>query len=99
MPTIDDMSVRSTLGFDDLVRGFGRDMKLNFAARGDVDVEKFLGDDAGAVESVVEPEVGGKRVMRYGGHDAVFEIVPGLEAEDADGFDADILVGGGVNDG
>ena len=36
MPTIDDMSVRSTLGFDDLVRGFGRDMKLNFAARGDV---------------------------------------------------------------
>ena len=34
-----------------------------------------------------------------GGDDAVFEDVTGFEAEDADGFDADVLVGGGVDDG
>ncbi len=37
--------------------------------------------------------------MRGGGDDAVFEGVAGLEAEDADGFYADVLVGGGVDDG
>ena len=55
-------------------------MELNFAGGGDVDLEVFFGDDAGAVKGVVEPEVGG-------------------EAEDADGFDADVLIGGGVEDG
>ena len=34
-----------------------------------------------------------------GGDDAVFKGVARFEAEDADGFDADILVGGGVYDG
>ena len=34
-----------------------------------------------------------------GGDDAVFEVGAGFQAEDADGFDADVLVGGGVNDG
>jgi len=42
-----------------------------------VEFEDFLGDDAGAVEGVVEPEVGGEGVMRGGGDDAVFEGVPG----------------------
>ena len=36
--------------------------------------------------------------MRGGGGDAVFEVVTGSEAEDADGLDADIPVGGGVDD-
>jgi len=57
-----------------------------------------LGDDAGAVEGMVEPEVGGERVVGGGGDDAVFEVVAGSEAEDADGFDANVLVGGGVDD-
>ncbi len=58
-----------------------------------------MGDDAGAVEGVVEPEVGGEGVVRGGGEDTVFEEVAGGEAEDADGFDADILIGGGIDDG
>ena len=38
-------------------------------------------------------------MVRGGGEDAVFEEVAGFEAEDADGFDADVLVGRGVDDG
>jgi len=34
-----------------------------------------------------------------GGGDAVFEEVAGLQAEDADGFDADVVVGGEVDYG
>ncbi len=56
-----------------------------------------MGDDAGAVEGVVEPEVGGEGVVRGSGDDSIFEIVAGGEAEDADGFDANVLVGGGVD--
>ncbi len=37
-------------------------------------------------------------MVRGRSDDAVFEEVTGLEAEDADGFDADVLVGGGVDD-
>jgi len=37
--------------------------------------------------------------VRGGGDDPIFENVAGLEAEDANGFDADVLVGGGVDDG
>ncbi len=37
-------------------------------------------------------------MVRDGGDHTVFERVAGLEAEDADGFDADVLVGGGVDD-
>src|SRR6266436_1955974 len=48
---------------------------------------------------MVEPEVGGERVVGGGGDDAVFEVVAGSEAEDADGFDANVLVGGSVDDG
>ena len=72
---------------------------MDLTGGGKVELEDFLGDDAGAVEGMVEPEVGGKRVMRRGGDDAVFEVVAGGETEDADGFDADVLVGGGVDDG
>src|SRR6266851_822001 len=66
---------------------------------GEVELEDFLGDDAGAVEGVVEPEVGGEGMVGDSGDDAVFKVVAGLEAEDADGLDADVLVGGGVDDG
>ena len=34
-----------------------------------------------------------------GGDDAIFEEVAGLEAEDADGFYADVLIGGCVDHG
>src|SRR6476660_6168783 len=64
-----------------------------------IEFEEFLGDNASAVEGVVEPEVRGERVMGDAGDDAVFEEVPGGEAEDADGFDADVLRGGSVGDG
>jgi hypothetical protein len=37
--------------------------------------------------------------VRRGGDDAVFEEVGGLQAEDADGFYADVLVGRGVGYG
>ncbi len=33
------------------------------------------------------------------GEDAVFEGIAGFEAEDAHGFDADVLVGGSIDDG
>ncbi len=62
-------------------------------------MKDFLRDDAGAVEGVVEPEVGRQGMMRDRGDDAVFEGVGGFEAEDADGFDADVLIGWGVDDG
>ncbi len=75
------------------------DANLHLTRGGEVELEDLLGDDAGAVESMVEPEVGGERVMRGRGDDAVFEDVAGLEAEDANGFDADVLVGGRIDDG
>src|SRR5229473_2816250 len=59
----------------------------------------LFGDDAGAVEGMIEPEVSGEGMVRNGGDDAVFESVAGLEAEDADGFDADVVVGGSADDG
>ncbi len=37
-------------------------------------------------------------MMRHHRDDAVFERIAGFEAEDADGFDADVLVDGGVDD-
>jgi len=58
-----------------------------------------MGDDAGAVKGVVEPEVGRERMVRGRGNDAIFEIVAGFEPEDADGFYADVLIGGGFDDG
>ena len=63
------------------------------------DLKMLFGDDAGAVEGVVEPEVGGEGMVSCCGDDAVFEEVAGFEAEDADGFDADVVVGGEVDDG
>jgi len=43
------------------------------------------------VEGMVEPEVWSERVMSGRRDDAVFEEVAGLQAEDADGFDADVV--------
>jgi hypothetical protein len=65
----------------------------------EIEFEEFSRDDAGAVEGVIEPEIGGERVMRCGGDDTVFEEVVGLKAENADGFDANVVVGGIVQDG
>ena len=59
----------------------------------------LLSDDAETVEGMVEPEVGGEGVVRDDGKDAVFEVVAGGEAENTDGLDADVLIGGGVDDG
>ncbi len=59
----------------------------------------LFGDNARAVEGMIEPEVGGQGMVRNGSDDAVFESVAGLKAEDADGFDADVVVGRGVEDG
>src|SRR5262249_48107581 len=62
-----------------------------------VEFEALVGDDTGAIEGVVEPEVGSQRMMSGGGDNTVFESVAGREAEDADGFDADVVVGGVVH--
>src|SRR5258708_23209985 len=97
MPLINDHAICSRLKWERWCRRI--DSELDLSRRRDNDLEDFLGDDAGAVEGVLEPEVGGKRVMRRGGDDAVFEVVAGGETEDADGFDADVLVGGGGDDG
>ncbi|SRR6266851_413290 len=71
-----------------------------FKKRGrEVEFENLLRDNAGTVEGVVEPEVGGEGVVGRGGDDAVFEGVAGFEAEDADGFDTDVLIRGSVDDG
>ncbi len=48
---------------------------------------------------MVQPEVRGERVVGGGGDDAIFEEVAGFEAEDAEGFDADALIRGSVDDG
>ncbi len=59
----------------------------------------LFGDHAGTVESVIEPEIGGERVVRGRGDDAIFEEVVGPKAEDADRFDADVVVGRKVDYG
>ena len=61
--------------------------------------EDLGGDFAGAVEGVVRPEVGGQRMMRGCGDDAIFEEVVGLQAEDSYGFYADVVISGKVHDG
>ncbi len=75
------------------------DVNLHLARSRDIDIEVLLADDSAAVEGVVEPEVGGEGVMGDGGDNAVFEEVAGGQAEDADGFDADVVIGGSVYDG
>ncbi len=97
MPLINGHATCSRLKWERWCRRI--DSELDLSRRRDNDLEDFLGDDAGAVEGVVEPEVGGERVVRRGGDDAVFEVVAGGETEDADGFDADVLIGGGVDNG
>src|SRR5258708_36944308 len=63
---------------------------------GEVEFKNFLGDDTGAVEGVVKPEVGGEGVVRRGGGDAGFGGVAAFEAGDARRFDAASVVGGSV---
>src|SRR5258708_6023771 len=97
MPLINGHATCSRLKWERWCRRI--DSELDLSRRRDNDLEDFVGDDAGAVEGMVEPEVGGERVAGGGGDDTVFEVVAGGETEDADGFDADVLVGGGVDDG
>ena len=59
----------------------------------------FFEDLAGAVEGVLQPEIGCEGMVRCGGDDAIFDGVAFLQTENANGFDADVLVGGGVDDG
>ena len=99
LPSIDNECIRAIFGFNDFVREFGRSVKLNLARSREVEFEDFLGDHAGAVEGVVEPKVGGKGMVRGSDDDTIFEDVTGFEPEDTDGFDVDVLVGGGVDDG
>src|SRR5215471_4029407 len=60
---------------------------------GQVECEDFFRDDASAVEGVVEPEVRCQGMVRGDCDDAVFEQVVRLQAEDADRFDTDVVVG------
>src|SRR5258708_40379035 len=61
-----------------------------------VQFEKLLAQDSSSIEGMREPEVRGEGVVGGCGDYAIFEDVAGGEAEDADGFDADVLIGGGV---
>lgn len=45
------------------------------------------------------PEVWRERMVGDGSYDAIFQSVAWLEAEDAHGFDADVLIGGRVHYG
>src|SRR5229473_1154921 len=45
----------------------------------------LLGDDAGAVEGMIEPKVGGEGMVRNGGDDAVFESVGDGAGQDVGG--------------
>src|SRR5262249_52441362 len=53
-------------------------------------------DDASSVKGMIEPEVGCERVVGGRGSDPVFEPVARSKAENADGFDAYILIRGDV---
>ena len=66
---------------------------------GEIHFENFLRDDASVVEGVVKREVVREGMVRDGGDDAVFEEIVGLKTEDADGFDADVVISGSVDDG
>jgi hypothetical protein len=99
LPPVGDAGIRTIFGFDDLVGEFGLDVEVNYQRGRDIDFKVLLGNDAGAVEGVVEPEVGGQGMMRSSGDNAVFEEVARSKAEDADGFYADVLIGGGIHDG
>jgi len=59
----------------------------------------FLRDDPFTREVVGKPEVGSERVVGSRCDDAVFEDVARCEAEDADRFDANVLISGGVDNG
>jgi len=59
----------------------------------------LFGDYSRAVERVIEPEVRSQRMVCRGCNDAIFKNVAGLEAENADGLDAGIMIGGSVDDG
>src|SRR6266571_1003054 len=57
-----------------------------------------MGNDPGTIERMLEPKVRSQRMVRDGSDDAVFERVAGLEAQDAYGFDAHVLIRGSVHD-
>src|SRR5205085_5138037 len=75
-------------------RIYGR-IDLRFCRQ--VECEDFFGDDARAVEGVVEPGIGSEGMMSGSGDDAIFEEIAGLQPEDADRLNADVLVGGSVD--
>lgn len=75
------------------------DLRFDVELSGKFELKHLLCDDAGAVEGVIEPEIGVEWMMSCGRDDAVFEEIAWLEAEDADGFYADVLVGGRVDYG
>src|SRR4029077_15635135 len=77
-------------------RSFRVDGRRDLQGRRKVQSEDFLRDDARAVESVIEPEIGGQWMMSCASNDEVFEEVAGLQAEDAEGFYAAVqIVGSG----
>src|SRR5229473_1856450 len=67
--------------------------------RGKVEFVVFFEHLAGAVEGVFEPEIGGEGMFCGGGNDAVLDGVAFFEAEDAGGFDADVVIYGKIFDG
>ena len=79
-------------GVDGLIRIVG-------CVRRQSHLEDFLQNYAGAIERVIEPEIGREGMMGDGCDDAIFESVAGCEPKNADGFDAHILMGRGVGDG
>ena len=64
-------------GLNDIVLEFLIETDFRFSRNWHINFEDLFTDDAGAVEGVVEPEVGGEGMVGGGGDDAVFEIVAG----------------------
>ena len=58
----------------------------------------FFEDLAGTIEGVLKPEAGRGKVMCGSSFNAIFNDVAFLQAENARGFDSDVLIGGKVGD-
>src|SRR6266404_3110162 len=80
-------------------RSLGVGLKIRFCRWRYIYFKNFVRHNSSAIEGVIEPEIGGKRMMRRRGDNAIFENVAGLEAEDANGLDADVLIRRSVDDG
>src|ERR1700676_2418022 len=71
---------------------------LHIPGGGKVDFKQLAGDNIVTPEIMREVEIGNKGALGGGSDNPVFEFVAGGKAQNADGFYADVAIGGGVGD-